>query len=114
MPLTNAGATAVAVLVEATGNHFVAVGNSSTAFNASQTDLLGTNARVAGSVSRSGSTLTVSGEFGTGVGNFFWNEIGYCDAASAGTLYTRKVVSLPEKTSSETWTINLEVVFAAA
>ena len=114
MPLTNAGAVLVATLIEADGPYYVAVGNNSTAFSASQTDLIGTNARESATAVRSGSTITYTAEFGTSVANFEWLEVGLADAASAGTLVTRKVVALPTKTPSESWTVNLEVVFAAA
>ena len=114
MPLTNAGAVLVATLVEADGPYYVGAGNSSTAFNVSQTDLLGTSARVAATAVRSSATITYTAEFDTSTGNFEWLEVGAFDAASAGTMLTRKVVALPTKTSSESWTVNLEVVFAAA
>jgi hypothetical protein len=114
MATTNAGAVLIATLVEADGPYFIAVGNSATAFNVAQTDLIGTNAREQATVSRSSATNTYSAVFGTGAGNFAWLEVGLCDAASSGTLVTRKVVTLPTKTSSESWTINLEVVFAPA
>lgn len=114
MPATNAGATKVATLLEADGPYWVAVGNDGTAFSASQTDLLGTNARVQATVVRTGASLVYTAEFDTSTGNFEWLEVGLADAASAGNLLTRKVVALPTKTSSESWTINLEVVVAAA
>lgn len=114
MATTNAGATLIATLVESHGSFYVGAGDSSTAFSASQTDLQGTNVRKAATVVRSGSTLTYSASFGTSEANFAWSELGSFDAASGPTMITRKVVSLPTKTSSETWDINLEVVYAAA
>ena len=114
MATTNAGATLIATLIEADGPYYVAVGNDNTAFNVSQTDLIGTNARAAATAVRVGSTVTYTAVFGTSVANFAWLEVGLADAASAGTLVTRKVIALPTKTNSESWTVNLEVVFAAA
>lgn len=115
MPATNAGAVLVATLLEADGPYWIAVGDGNTAFSADQTDLVGTNkARVSATASRSSNTITYTGVFDTATGNFEWLEVGLADAASAGTLVTRKVVSLPTKTSSEEWTVNLEVVVAAA
>jgi hypothetical protein len=114
MATTNAGATLIASLLEADGPYYVGVGNSSTAFSAAQTDLVGTSAREAATASRTSATVTYTAEFGTSVANFAWLEVGLFDASTAGTMVTRKVVALPTKTSSETWTMNLEVVVAAA
>lgn len=114
MATTNAGAVLIATLVEADGPYWIGVGNDNTAFSASQTDLIGTSARVQATAVRSSSTVTYTAEFDTSTGNFAWLEVGSFDAASSGTMVTRKVIALPTKTSSETWTINLEVVYAAA
>jgi hypothetical protein len=114
MATTNAGAVLIASLVEADGPYYVGVGNDNTVFDAAQTDLLGTSDRVAASASRSLNTITYSSVFTTSDGNFAWLEVGLFDASTSGTMLTRKVVALPTKTSSEEWTINLEVVFAAA
>lgn len=114
MPLTNAGAVLVATLVQSDGPYYVAAGNSSTAFSASQTDLVGTSARVVASSARASNVVTYTATFGTSVANFQWNEVGVANAPAGGTLLTRRVVTLPTKTSSDTWIVNLEVVFAAA
>jgi hypothetical protein len=115
MATTNAGAILIATLVEADGPYYVGAGNSSTAFNAAQTDLQGASkARVVASASRSTNTITYSSVFDTSTGNFEWLEVALFDASTSGTMLTRKVVALPTKSSSEEWTINLEVVFAAA
>ena len=114
MPLTNSGAVLAATLIQSDGPYYVAAGDSSTAFLASQTDLIGTNAREVASASRSSNVVTYTATFGTSVANFEWLEVGLANASSGGTLLTRRVVTLPTKTSSDTWTVNLEVVFAAA
>ena len=115
MPATNAGAVLVATLVEADGPYWIGAGNSSTAFSAAQTDLQGASKeRVSATASRTSGTITYTGVFNTSTGNYEWLEVGLFDAASAGTMLTRKVVALPTKTSSEEWTVNLEVVFSAA
>ena len=114
MALTNAGAVKVATLVAADTGYYVGVGTSTTAFNATQTDLLGTSVRKAATNSRSSATVTYNAVFDTSSANFAWNEVGLFDASTSGNMLTRKVASLPTKTSSETWTLNLEVVFAAA
>lgn len=114
MPTTNAGAVLIATLLEADGPYFVGVGNSGTAFAASQTDLLGTSVRKSATASRTSNTVTYSCTFGTSEANFEWLECGLFDAASAGTMVSRKVISLGTKTSSEEWTVNLEAIVTAA
>lgn len=114
MGATNTGAIKVATLVAADGTYYVGAGNSATAFAASQTDLQGTGTRKSATNSRTSNTVTYTAVFGTSDANYAWNELGLFDAATSGTMLCRKVVSLPTKTSSESWTINLEVVFAAA
>lgn len=114
MATTNAGAVKIATLVAADGTYYVGVGDSSTAFSAGQTDLQGTATRKSATVSRVTNTNTYTATFTTSDANYAWLEIGLFDAASSGTMLTRKVIALPTKTSSETWTVNLEVVFAAA
>jgi hypothetical protein len=105
----------VATLVEADGPYYVGAGNGSTAFSAAQTDLQGASkARVQATAVRTSASIVYTAEFDTSTGNFEWLEVGSFDAAAAGTMLTRKVVALPTKTSSEAWTVNLEVVFAAA
>jgi hypothetical protein len=114
MATTNAGAILIATLVEADGPYWVGAGNDNTAFNAAQTNLIGTSARKQATASRSLNTITYSAVFTTSDANFAWLEVGLFDASTSGTMLTRKVVALPTKTSSEEWTINLEVVFSAA
>lgn len=114
MPTTNAGAVLLATLMEADAPYYLGVGNSSTAFAASQTDLIGTSVRKVASASRTSNTVTYSCTFSTSEGNFEWLECGLFDAASSGTMLSRKVISLGTKTSSEEWTVNLEAIVTAA
>lgn len=116
MPATTLGAEKVAALVEADGPYWVGVGNGTTAFDPGQSDLTGASkARVQATAVRTAGSIVYTAVFDTSTGNFVWNESGLFDSGPVtGVMLTRKVVSLPEKTATEEWTVNLEVVFAAA
>lgn len=92
----------------------IGAGNSSTAAAAGQTDLQAASGatnrqfQLVTSVSRTGQVVTWVATFGTGVGNFAWNEMGI-DAGTADStvvtapLLNRRVVTLGTKTSAQTW-----------
>jgi hypothetical protein len=114
MPLTNAYRDFVAALTTATGtffnnaNSYIGVGDSTTAFAASQTDLqAATNklrkAQDATYPQVSTNTLTFRSTFGTSDANFAWQEWAVFNASSSGTMLNRKVESLGTKPSSQTW-----------
>ena len=96
-------------------NAYIAVGNGTTAFNASQTDLQGASkARRpmdASYPTRSDNALTFSATFGTADANFAWEEWAVANAASAGQILNRKVEALGTKTSSATWQLSVTVSF---
>lgn len=125
MPLTNVGAQCIAdlmagnggVIVFSSANARVGVGDNNTAFSAAQTDLIGTSTRklvtsVTGAFPSQSRIYTA--EFTTSEANYAWLEVGLFNAASSGQMAVRKVVALPTKTSSESWTVNLTVNWAAA
>lgn len=120
MPLTNAGAVgfAAAFIAFVTTAH-LSVGDSSTAFAATQTDLQASSNKLrkamdGGYPTRSSGTLTFRSTFNTSEANWAWNEWGVHDAASSGTMYGRKVESLGTKTSAQTWQLTATVTVAAA
>src|SRR5512133_3804898 len=116
MPATTLGAEKVAALVEADGPYWVGVGDGATAFDPGQSELTGTNKeRVQATAVRTAGSIVYTAVFDTTVGNYVWEEVGLFDSGPlSGVMLTRKVVSLPEKSATEEWTVNLEVVFAAA
>lgn len=126
MPLTDAGAAAAARLVAGDGtiaafnasNAYVGIGDSTTAFASSQTDLQGTNKtrKLVDSVTINGGGASVdyTATFGLSQANYSWSEIAVFNASTSGTMLSRKVISLPAKTSLEQWTITATVVYAAA
>jgi hypothetical protein len=120
MPLTNAFATflAQATLGETvtpfnSSNARIGVGDGTTAFNASQTDLQGTNkvrkAMDSGYPTRSGTTMTFQSTFTGSEANFAWNEWGVFNAATGGVMLNRKVESLGTKASGSTWVLQVQI-----
>jgi len=100
-------------------NAFLGVGDSSTAFVASQTDLqAATNkqrkAMDATYPQRSSNVITFRSLFGTADANFAWNEHGVFNAASSGTMWGRKVESLGTKVNTQSWLLTVSVTVAAA
>lgn len=126
MPMTDAGAIflAQAAINDSSptffnnANAYLGVGNSSTAFSASQTDLQGSSkfrqAMDATYPQRTSGAITFKSTFATGNANFAWQEWGTFNASSAGTMLTRKVESLGTKTSAQTWALTVTVTLAAA
>jgi hypothetical protein len=125
MPLTNVGrdhlaqaaiGEAVTAFNNASAN--IAVGNSATAFAATQTDLVGASKfrkqMDATFPTRAANVLTFRATFATGDANFAWAEWGITNSVasqSGGTLLNRKVDALGTKTSSQSWqfTVTLTV-----
>lgn len=86
----------------AEANAYIGVGNSNTAFDASQTDLLGTNARVGmdtGYPQRTANDVKFKATFDTNTANFSWQEWCVANAASGGTIANRMVESKGTKAS---------------
>jgi hypothetical protein len=120
--LTNAGITALLTLLIGGGgtpfnssNCHLGVGNSSTAENPSQTDLQGSSKErkiVDSAPSRTAQTLTFVSTFGPTNANFSWNEFGIFNAASGGTMLSRKVSSLGTKASGSTWVLTVTLTIS--
>lgn len=125
MPLTNAGRdymTGAVIANPATlfnnANAYLGVGNGTTAFNASQTDLQGASkarqAMVATYPQVASNVLTFQSLFATGSANFAWEEWGTFNASSAGTMLNRKVEALGTKTSASSWQLTATLTITAA
>lgn len=120
MALTNAGAVGLAAAYIAfVTTPYLAVGDSTTAFAATQTDLQASTNKLrkamdSGYPQRSSGTITHRATFNTSEANFAWQEWGTFDAATTGTMYSRKVESLGTKTSSQTWQLTTTSTLAAA
>jgi len=126
MALTNAGRDLIAadVIGEAVtefnnANAHIGVGDSTTAFAASQTDLQAATNKLRKSMdatypTRSTNVLTFRATFATGEANFAWQEWAVFNASSAGTMLNRKVESLGTKTSAQSWQITATLTVTAA
>lgn len=127
MPLTNAGAAAVASFIIDDGaidpfdnaSAHLGVGDDDTAFAAGQTDLqAATNkfrkAMEASYPQRTGAVLTFRALFGTGEANFDWKEWALFNADTGGVMLSRKVEDLGTKTSAQSWQLTVTVTVSAA
>jgi len=120
MPLTNAyrDFLAAATVGEPVtpfnaANAYLGVGNGTTAFASTQTDLQGSSkvrkAMDAGYPVRSGNQITFRATFGNADANFAWEEWGIFNAPSGGVMLNRKVESLGTKGSGATWILTVTI-----
>ena len=123
--LTNAYRDYVAALTLATGTFFnnanshIGVGDSTTAFAASQTDLQAASNKLRKAMDATypqvaANVLTFRSTFATGDANFAWQEWAVFNASSAGTMMNRKVESLGTKTSAQSWQFTVTVTLAVS
>lgn len=126
MGLTNAAATEIAkcaindspTYINAT-NAYLAVGDSNTAFAASQTDLQAASNKLRKGMeatypTRSGAAVTFRALYGTSEANWAWAEWGTFNASTSGVMWQRKVESLGTKTNTQSWQLTATLTFAAA
>lgn len=127
MPITTAGLNhmAGAIIGESltsfnNANAYLGVGDSTTAFSVGQTNLqAATNklrkAMMASFPTRAGAVLTFKSSFGPSEANFAWNEWGIFNAASSGTMLSRKVESPSLGTkASGTWELTVTLTLSLA
>jgi len=119
MALTNAGRDLIAqaIIGEAitafdNANAHIGVGDSTTAFAATQTDLQAATNKLrkpmdASYPQRTGNAIDFRATFGTSDANFTWNEWGVFNAATGGVMLNRKVEALGTKTSAQSWQITV-------
>ena len=121
MPATTVGRNALAGLMIGEGNVFnnanarIGVGDGTSSFGAGQTDLQGSNTfrkvMMASFPNRNegDNILRFRSSFSTSEANFAWQEWGVFNAASGGTMFNRRVVSLGTKTSAQTWEFTVDL-----
>lgn len=123
MALTNAGRNfiAQAIINDSiptffdNSNAFLCIGDSSTAFAATQTDLQAETNKIrkamdAGYPTRTDNSITFKGTCASGEGNWTWNEWGIANASTGGVLLNRVVENLVTKVSGVcSLTVTLEV-----
>lgn len=125
MALTNAGRNFIASAIINDGpptffsnaNAYIGVGDSNTAYAATQTDLQAATNKLRKAMDatypqRTDNVLTFRSTFATGDANFSWNEWGVFNASSAGSMLNRKVESLGTKTNVQTWEITVQLTVA--
>lgn len=101
-------------------NAYIGVGNGTTAFAATQTDLQGAsqkrNAMDATYPQRAANALTFRATFGTADANFAWEEWGLFNngTLAAGQMLNRSVGALGTKVNTATWqmTVTLTITLA--
>jgi hypothetical protein len=85
-------------------NAYLGVGDGVTAFATSQTDLVGASkarkAMDATYPTAASGVITARSTFATTDANFAWNEVGFFNASTAGTMLVRWVQALGTKTSA--------------
>ena len=121
MALTNAGRDYIATLLSNTLSTgcWLGVGDSTTSFSASQTDLQASSNKLrkvidSGFPTLSGNIITIQSTFSTTEANFHWQEWGTFNASSSGTMVNRKVEDLGTKTSSQSWQLTVTLTVVAA
>ena len=111
MGLTNIGKACLAHLLIGSATYadfsdaWLGVGDGTTAFVATQTDLAGTNKKrinvdSAPTLSNSDTTVTFVATFAVGDANWAWQEDGIFNALTAGQMLTRNVAYTITKTSA--------------
>lgn len=125
MALTNAYRDYLAGLTTGTGTAFtnatsyIGVGDSSTAFVATQTDLVAATNKLRKAMDATypqvaANVMTFRSTFGTSDANYAWNEWAVFNASSSGTMLNRKVESLGTKTSAQSWQFTVTITLAVA
>ena len=93
----------------ANANAYLGVGDSTTAFAASQTDLVAATNKMREACdtgpTRATDTLTAVASFEAADANWAWEEVGLFNASSGGTMLSRKVGALGTKASPAVWTL---------
>lgn len=100
-------------------NAHIGVGDSSTAFSATQTDLQAASNKFRKAMdatypTRATNVLTFRATFQTTEANFAWNEWGVFNASSGGTMFNRKVESLGTKAVTQSWQFTVTLTVTAA
>lgn len=95
-------------------NTYIGVGDSTTAFAYTQTDLQAATNKLRKAMDATypqvaGNVQTFRATFATTDANFAWQEWGVFNASSGGTMMNRKVESLGTKTSSQSWQITVTI-----
>lgn len=90
-------------------NAYLGVGNGTTAFSAVHTDLQGASKARKGMDATypqvATNVITAVSTFASGDANFAWEEVGFFNASSGGTMLSRLVQAMGTKASGSTWVL---------
>ena len=109
-----AGVVAGSQTAFSNANATIGVGDSTTAYAATQTDLQAATNKLRKAMDASFPTvatniLTFRATFGTAEANWAWQEWAVFNASAAGTMLNRKVESLGTKTAAQSWQITATI-----
>lgn len=125
MPLVNggrdhfvAGILGTAATPFNNANAHIGVGDSATAHAVTQADLVAATNKLRKAMdatypTAAANVLTYRATFGTAEANFAWNEWGVFNAATAGTMLSRKVEALGTKPNTQTWQFTVTLTINA-
>lgn len=100
-------------------NSYIGVGDSSTAYANTQTDLQAASNKLRKAMDATFPTtatnvLTYRSTFATTDANYAWQEWAVFNASSTGTMLNRFVQSLGTKTSAQSWQLTATLTLAAS
>jgi len=97
-------------------NAYIGIGNGTTAFAATQTDLVGASktrkAMDATYPQVAANVVTYRSTFGTGDANYAWEEWGIFNASTAGTMMNRVVANNGTKAGTETKVVTVTITLS--
>lgn len=123
MALTNDGRDLIAAAVHGfsytafnAANANLGVGDSATAFVASQTDLQAATNKLRKAMDstfpqQAANVITLQSTFGSAEANWTWNEFGTFNANSVGKMLQRKVSALGTKASGQVWQFQVVLTY---
>jgi len=102
-----------------TAGAWLGVGDTSTAFDASQTDLQASTNKVrkvvdSGFPTLSTNILTLQSTFATTEANFHWQEWGVFNASTGSVMVNRKVEDLGTKTNTQSWQLTVTLTLVSS
>lgn len=125
MAITTGALSFIAGAITGTGTMFnnanarIGVGDSTTAFAASQTDLQASTNKLRKAMDATyptvaGAVVTFKSTFALAEANFAWNEWAIFNAATGGVMLCRTVQANGTKLSNQTWVLQIDVTFTTA
>lgn len=97
-------------------NAYIGVGDSTSAFAATQIDLQGTNKvrSNCSTISTSTNVLTAEASFGPTIANFNWQEWGLFNASTSGSMLNRSIANNGIKVNGQTWNVTITITLTVS